>query len=56
LNAAGGLAAGLLLGTFEVGPGRASYWVFGTPSRKVAAHLQLAAPILAQLAGLPRRG
>jgi hypothetical protein len=49
-NAGGYLASALLAGSFEIGPERAWYRVFGTPSRKVGAHLKQAAPLLARLA------
>jgi len=50
-SAAGYLASGLLLGTFECEAGRASYTVYGTPNRKIAEHLREVAPLLARLAG-----
>lgn len=49
-SAASYFAAGLLLGTFEIGADRASYSVYGTPSRKIALHLKAVGPLLARLA------
>ena len=54
-NAAGYLASALLAGSFEIGPERAWYRVFGTPSRKIGAHLEQAAPLLARLAAGGRK-
>lgn len=41
-----------LLGTFEVSGDSASYYVYGSPTKKLAEHLKQAAPLLAALAGL----
>ena len=49
-NAGGYFASALLAGGFEIGPDRAWYRVFGTPTRKIGAHLKQAAPLLARLA------
>lgn len=49
-NAAGYFASALLGGSFEIGPERAWYRVFGTPTRKTGAHLKQAAPLLARMA------
>jgi hypothetical protein len=46
------LAAGLLLGSFELTETVARYYVVGTPSTQVGERLKLATPILARLAGV----
>lgn len=46
------LAAGSLLGSFELTETVARYYVVGTPTNQTGGRLQLAAPILARLAGL----
>ncbi|MCC7106843.1 MAG: hypothetical protein IT307_17050 [Chloroflexi bacterium] len=46
------LASASLLGTFEIAPDRSVYYVFGSPTKKVAEHIKAAAPILARLAGI----
>ncbi len=43
------VGSALLLGTFEIGPESSSYYVYGSPTRKVAEHLALAAPLVARL-------
>lgn len=48
-------AAGLLLGSFEIGPARVALGLFGTPSRKIGEQLRRAAPILARLCAYGRR-
>jgi hypothetical protein len=49
-NAAGAMASALLIGTLEVTAAEVSYTLLGTPSKKIALHLQAAAPLLADLA------
>lgn len=48
------LAAGLMLGTFQVTAERITYSAFGSPTRKLAEHIAGVAPVLAALAGPPR--
>lgn len=43
------LAASLRMGSFEIGPDRVAFGVFGTLSRKTGEHLRLAAPLLAKM-------
>ncbi len=52
-GAASGMAAGLLLGTFDVEPDAARYVVYGSPTAAVAAHVHAAVPLLLRLAGRP---
>ena len=49
------LASALVLGTFQLDGANASYVLFGSPTKAVAEHLKLAAPLLIELAGLSER-
>lgn len=50
-TALGRFAGDLLAGVFALERGRATYAVSGSPSQKIAEHLKLTAPVLADLAG-----
>ena len=52
---AGQLAASLVLGSFEIGPDRVAFSLFGTPSRRIGDQLLQAAPLLARLCRRPTR-
>jgi hypothetical protein len=47
----GGMAAALLLGTFEVEPGLSRYTLFGSPTKTLAEHLRQAVPFMMRLTG-----
>ena len=51
-TATGGIAAALLLGSFEVEPELSRYAIFGSPTRKLAEHLRQAVPLMTRLSGL----
>ena len=45
------LTSANLLGTFDVSPDAASYYVYGSPTKTLADHIKRAAPLLARLTG-----
>ena len=45
------LASSSLLGTFDITPDRATFYVYGSPTRSTAERVKAAAPILVRLAG-----
>ena len=50
------LTSANLLGTFDVSPTGASYYVYGSPTKKLAEHVKRAAPLLARIAGIAPTG
>lgn len=48
----GGLASALLMGSFDIGRESSTYYVYGSPTRKIAEHLKAAAPLVLRLSGV----